>query len=205
MLVIDEKQYKGADSKVQANAAVAKWCASIMDLATGSADQGVAVMVAEFGSSSLAADGGGGGAADEPKGFNAKSRTAASFYGIDKDHKRAKKKAKSGEKKDGSTNIKVELVRESHDVSWGIVIGENASRQHLITRVVADSVADGKLKTGDVILLVEGKQADTLDHEDVMTFARSTTTKLKLSVKRPLVVTEWGDSENSDDEEEYGF
>ena len=159
-------------------------------------------MVAEFGSSSLA-DGGGCGGAAEPKGFNAKSKTAHSFYGFDKDHKRAKKKAKAGEKKDGSANFKVELVRESQDDSWGVAIGENASRQHVITRVVDGSVSAGKLFAGDVVLLMEGKAADTLDHEDIMTFVRSTTTKLKLSVKRPAA--DWENSDYESSEEEYGF
>lgn len=88
MLVIDEKQYgKGGDTKVKANAAVSEWCSHISDLATGSTDQGIAVLVADFTSSSIGAEGG-GAAAEEPKGFNARSKTAHSFYGFDKDAKK---------------------------------------------------------------------------------------------------------------------
>lgn len=88
VLVIDEKQYgKGGDTKVKANAAVSEWCSHISDLATGSTDQGIAVLVADFTSSSIGAEGG-GAAAEEPKGFNARSKTAHSFYGFDKDAKK---------------------------------------------------------------------------------------------------------------------
>eukprot|EP00729_Bicosta_minor_P004901 gene4901-32097_t len=205
VLVIDEKQYgKGGDTKVKANAAVSEWCSHISDLATGSTDQGIAVLVADFTSSSIGAEGG-GAAAEEPKGFNARSKTAHSFYGFDKDAKKAKKKAKAGMKKDGTTNFKIELSRDSHEVSWGIGVGENAARQHVITTVVEGSASDGKLKRGDVVLLMDGKAATTLDHEDIMIFLRSTATKLKLSIKRPPVPWENSDYEDSEEEEEYGF
>lgn len=117
----------------------------------------------------------------------------------------AKKKAKAGMKKDGTTNFKIELSRDSHEVSWGIGVGENAARQHVITTVVEGSASDGKLKRGDVVLLMDGKAATTLDHEDIMIFLRSTATKLKLSIKRPPVPWENSDYEDSEEEEEYGF
>ena len=152
------------------------------------------------GGGSTEAEGGG----DEPGGFGA--RSARSFYGFDKDAAAKRNASKPGKKKDGSTNIEVELVRSDTTTGWGIGIGENANGSHTITTVIGGP-AEGKLVPRDLILMVDGNAADTFDHEDLMElFRAAATVTIKLTIKRPSPrLPQESESEDSGEDDDFGF
>lgn len=163
------------------------------DVAPGDGNQDAATPAAAAGAT-LAANAAGDGAEDQPRGF--KGRSKRSFYGYDEDAA-----AKSSAAKGAGTKLDVTLKRPDVAASWGLGIGVSSHQHHVVT-VVSEGVGfvDGKLLPGDIIFKLDGADASTIDHDDMMELLKSAT-EVTFGIRRP----EGGLDADSDEEDEEGF
>ena len=84
--------------------------------------------------------------------------------------------------------LPIELVR-TEDQKWGLRIALNEQKSHVVTNVVKGSASDRKIKVNDVLVTINGKEADSLDHDTIMAIVRSNLA-LDVTIHRPAVPKE---------------
>eukprot|EP00041_Stephanoeca_diplocostata_P035561 m.1258860 g.1258860 ORF g.1258860 m.1258860 type:complete len:2861 (-) comp24723_c1_seq1:425-9007(-) len=70
----------------------------------------------------------------------------------------------------------ITLTRASLTESFGVgITSDDALREHFVSKLVPGSVSDGKLEMGDKILMIAGRKAGLLSHDDLLEVLKSTT------------------------------